>query len=696
MCTSPGYIHAISLLATRDSIVAVQAEMKPEDLQRMSSMDRLSRPEITALVGLALKGEIDYEFPGEEQQKHYVSRTEALLKELHGALSAGGLPDWSEMLRTGANPFQRGAVLREPIFYTGESAYAFQYREFALRKYHNDAQWLTENKGFDIATAATVVRAVGKVHNEQVLQWLNSKEEGKLGSLLQAHVVSPGCVAAKAGVSEELVRSVLDAFCVGDGVRNPEFKALTDFNVAAALPLLRHGAGYLLLQEYSLSEALYEAPFYWMGADKAYAAVSLKHRGQFTETFARDLLVRAFGEAQVFTNIDVLDGKKRVSEIDILVTYGDRAIVLQAKSKRLSLQAKQGDELKLQDDFKKSIQDSYDQAYLCAECLGDAKFMYRTADGQPFAPGGPFKEIYPMCVVADHYPALTFQARQFLKTKQSDVIKLPFVLDVFALDAVTEFLSSPLRFLAYVNRRAMHAETVVANSELTVLGYHLKNNLWFVEENTLVMLTDDLSASLDIAMFARRDGASGKATPEGILTRFEGTALARVLDGIDGKEHAGLVDLGFLLQSLGEETFLDLESAVQKLAVRTRQDGKVHDVTALFGQTGITIHVTPAADDKAHEVLRSHCLRRKYTSHASKWFGICLRPDLRLRFVVGFDFEWQKEETMEEVTAGMATPPGNLKQALRAWGGGKVGRNDPCPCGSGRKYKHCCLNRAHP
>ncbi|MEK7214061.1 MAG: SEC-C metal-binding domain-containing protein, partial [Chloroflexota bacterium] len=22
-----------------------------------------------------------------------------------------------------------------------------------------------------------------------------------------------------------------------------------------------------------------------------------------------------------------------------------------------------------------------------------------------------------------------------------------------------------------------------------------------------------------------------------------------------------------------------------------------------------------------------------------------------------------------------------------------VGRNEPCPCGSGRKYKHCCLVR---
>ncbi|NOR17519.1 hypothetical protein GQ543_07420, partial [candidate division WOR-3 bacterium] len=23
-------------------------------------------------------------------------------------------------------------------------------------------------------------------------------------------------------------------------------------------------------------------------------------------------------------------------------------------------------------------------------------------------------------------------------------------------------------------------------------------------------------------------------------------------------------------------------------------------------------------------------------------------------------------------------------------GGKKVGRNDPCPCGSGKKYKKCC------
>ena len=29
-----------------------------------------------------------------------------------------------------------------------------------------------------------------------------------------------------------------------------------------------------------------------------------------------------------------------------------------------------------------------------------------------------------------------------------------------------------------------------------------------------------------------------------------------------------------------------------------------------------------------------------------------------------------------------------VKQQVRKFA--KIGRNDPCPCGSGKKYKHCC------
>jgi uncharacterized protein YecA (UPF0149 family) len=32
-----------------------------------------------------------------------------------------------------------------------------------------------------------------------------------------------------------------------------------------------------------------------------------------------------------------------------------------------------------------------------------------------------------------------------------------------------------------------------------------------------------------------------------------------------------------------------------------------------------------------------------------------------------------------------------VKQVVRQ--GPKIGRNDPCPCGSGKKYKKCCLGK---
>ena len=38
-------------------------------------------------------------------------------------------------------------------------------------------------------------------------------------------------------------------------------------------------------------------------------------------------------------------------------------------------------------------------------------------------------------------------------------------------------------------------------------------------------------------------------------------------------------------------------------------------------------------------------------------------------------------------------PPSKVKKKLQPLvrRGKKVGRNNKCPCGSGKKYKHCCL-----
>ena len=41
----------------------------------------------------------------------------------------------------------------------------------------------------------------------------------------------------------------------------------------------------------------------------------------------------------------------------------------------------------------------------------------------------------------------------------------------------------------------------------------------------------------------------------------------------------------------------------------------------------------------------------------------------------------------------MVTNRGQVVQEVQATEKKTVGRNDPCPCGSGKKYKNCCLGK---
>lgn len=264
---------------------------------------------------------------------------------------------------------------------------------------------------------------------------------------------------------------------------------------------------------------------------------------------------------------------------------------------------------------------------------------------------------------------------------------------------MTEMLQSPLQFLSYVNRRANYAEQLMASQELTILGYHLKHNLWVQPDIDLMHLGDDFSAGLDIAMAVRRAGVKGAATPDGVLTRFGKTTIGRIVKAIEARPDPATIDLGFLLLSMSEQAVTEMSRAVDRLAARTRADGKLHDVTFGFKEgSGITFHCTNEPTHMAGPRLESYCEFRKYNEKAREWFGLCMSstgPDVR--FGVSLVFPWTQDENMDEKTRGMQAPL-PIDQVLEALMKGrnrakKVGRNDPCPCGSGRKYKKCCLNK---
>jgi SEC-C motif len=294
--------------------------------------------------------------------------------------------------------------------------------------------------------------------------------------------------------------------------------------------------------------------------------------------------------------------------------------------------------------------------------------------------------------VSDHYPALSFQARQFLKSEVSEVIKSPFIMDVFLLDVLCEMLPSPLYFLSYINRRVSYSERVLANHELVVLSYHLKQNLWVEDELSMICLDDSISTDLDIAMMVRRAGAPGSGTPSGILTKLDGSRVKKLLAQIEHMQEAVSIDFGFLLLSMSGNALFDLSVAMDAMIRKSHAQKNHHDLTMSVSDSGLTMHFNLDEDWVASERLRNHCERRKYLCKAKNWFGICINPeDSEPRFALELTYPWIHSNLMDNATKEMLTGHKSLAEASPSKIKHKIGRNSFCVCGSGKKYKKCCL-----
>lgn len=660
--------------------------------------ERLIRNEISTLIGLMYKYRIDLTVPQPDKMECLIKGTDSLLREIHNSIISHVFAD-HEMLIESDAPYWSALSMREPIFYGGESAYIFQYYEFSENKYKKDSDWFLVNKGFTIQNAIQVFKSISIIQNSKLAINYNNLKNNPTNNttMLPAFVFNINEIVDITELEKNVVENVIHAFTPPEGMHNQNFTSISDFNVVNAYPFIKIDDNeFLLFEQYNLAEALYETPFYWMINDKKYLDLAMRNRGTYTETFCSEKLKLVFGEHRVYSNVKIIDSKeKEVGEIDVFVLFADRAIILQAKSKRLTLEARKGNDGVLKDDFKKSIQDSYDQALSCSKLITNKNIKLVDNNSIELKLPSRFKEIYILCVISDHYPALSFQTRQYLKYEQTETIMAPFIMDIFLLDVMSEMLSSPILFLSYINRRVTYIEKIIATNELIILSYHLQKNLYLDTDYNMYYLDDNISVDLDAAMMVRREGFPGKDTPEGILTRIKDTSFGELLKNIERYEDSGVIDFGFLLLQLSEESMIGISKSIDLIINRAKNDQNHHDFTVAFdnASTGITFHCNNINSDKARENLKQHCNVRKYSQKARSWFGICINPnDCSIRFGLKLSYKWEWSENMDYVlknySKGMEYKDFNFSIVSSNYN--KIGRNDSCPCGSGKKYKKCC------
>jgi hypothetical protein len=700
LCKRPGYARVIARMCLLDNMISYAGEATPDDMLKLYDPARLARNEMNVCLGLWAKGARDFEPLDQRAVEQLIAQTRRLCEEIHWAMTepitAVMRAHFEGKAEAHSNPTASGAAIREAIFYGGESAYAFQYRDFTPARYAADEPWIVANKGFSMKQAAEVARAVGRAIDARASQAL-SRSRGDLATIddpLELYTFSAEEVGAAARLPAETCERVLAAFACPDEERNAQFTKVDARNMAAILPVMRRDRCYVVFNVVDLYEALYQAPYFWMLADKGYK-LAANHRGDFTEEFARSRLASVFGTGRTHSNVNLIRSKDVAGEVDVIVTFSKFAIVVQAKSKQLTAAARQGDDKQIRKDFAAAVQSACDQGMSCAKMLFDPAIKWLCADG--LAIDRPeVEKVFVICLVADHYPALAAQARQFLKFDVFERVAAPLVMDVFLLDALAEMLDSPLHILNYLERRSGYADQLMSNHELSILGFHLVQNLYMQEDANLFHLGDDFGVDLELAMLARREGLTAPWTPKGILTILEGTTLGALLKQIEHRPEAGMVELGFAILAMSGDALNQANAALDEIMRLSRSDGGRHDFTVqLKDGVGLTFHSSSWPEQQAREGLIDHCVRRKYVQRASCWFGILLDPVTKqMRCGVMLDSLWEHDVQLDTVTAHMSRQTnmsrGQFRQFIRPRADVKVGRNAPCPCGSRKKSKRCC------
>jgi hypothetical protein len=99
---------------------------------------------------------------------------------------------------------------------------------------------------------------------------------------------------------------------------------------------------------------------------------------------------------------------------------------------------------------------------------------------------------------------------------------------------------------------------------------------------------------------------------------------------------------------------------------------------------GITVLCEPTSRDVLRKKLLTLAQIGKYKSKADVWLALgSLSSSPNLVDDIAFaKYKWESDPELEKLAAG-------LHGRLVTFPGGKVGRNQLCPCGSGRKFKRC-------
>lgn len=251
---------------------------------------------------------------------------------------------------------------------------------------------------------------------------------------------------------------------------------------------------------------------------------------------------------------------------------------------------------------------------------------------------------------------------------------------------------------SYFENGRIGVEAIEALFGAAKLLYHVAP--WKVAGDSQLLRVDIPAYSVEGACLSII-GALGQSVGLILFPSIEG--FERFLENADAPHPPGApIDLGTTTLSLNFETGSDLPPSMRWEALKhgwpvadakaypTVQHRDPDGLPRPLSEQDVRIMAACATSLTAFFVKHGHLFKRSsFEPVCESYFD---DDDLEVRFTVPYEAgEMFEVNAPHRPRTGVAPPVGPSRQGLSK--AGKVGRNQPCPCGSGKKYKLCCLPR---
>ncbi|WP_214811876.1 SEC-C metal-binding domain-containing protein [Exiguobacterium sp. s127] len=394
-------------------------------------------------------------------------------------------------------------------------------------------------------------------------------------------------------------------------------------------------------------------------------------------------------------------GKKlQWCENDGIIIYDDHIIIIEVKAGSFTYTSPATDFPAYINSIKTLVKSPHDQAtrfidYILSE---DVVTIY-DEEHKPIRElkKNNFRQITICCVTLENFTSFSSRINQ-LNALGIKFNELPvWSLSIDDLRVYTDYFESPLLFTHFLEKRikASKSDELELFDELDHLGMYIKHNDYsrLAGENKEVkIMWQGYREDLDKYFVKLIFDEQLPSKPKQELPQ----KIQEVIGWLDLNDIFGKSKIVSSLLNLDEKTRWAVEENITKVLERQNEINKTLPLS-IFGEARITfickqIEVESYSDEYSRDYVLATLLKANdevrlglYLSYSSDG----KLDDVEYEYLTKEDIPQERKVEIERLADILAER--RIISYKNQTGKKKIGRNDLCPCGSGRKYKRCCI-----